>query len=1101
MLRVAPLLVLVAVLGAPGHAQDPTDASWIWGGPDGALDRPAGERCRLVRTLDLGGAVRAAPCVVSADNSFVLTVNGTRVAKGGDWTRGVRVDLAPHLGAGTNTLEVEAANSGGPAGFVLAAAITLEDGSTLSLVSDGSWEARPSDGPAFPAHVLAPYGAGTWGTIQFLVPPETDLAKRFETREGESVELAWDGLDSLVALTSHPDGDLFAAVENGPVLRLADDDGDGLYERTVPYTDAVRGCHGLCWTREGWLACVGNGPAGMGLYRVDPGTPEAPVLLGLLPGGGEHGPHGVIEGPDGTLFVAVGNHANVPQPWHPDSPFTLYPEARLLPRLEDPNGHANGITGPGGVVASLVPGGDPRWTVIAGGLRNAYDLARTPHGALFTFDSDMEWDLGLPWYREVRLVHVVPGGDSGWRTGSGKWPAWYPDAVPPACEVGRGSPTGVLYHDGAVLAADWSRGRILRFELAPDGVSYGARAEVLVRGRPLNVTDLAVDHRGALLFSTGGRGTEGAVFRLVSGHPPADVEPPAAPWPALFEDPLAALADGDPFVRLAAGRQLEREGVDADVVRRVDDPSLRARALLAAARVEQGRSDPLGAARALHEALRLFYDTRDGDLALLRAIEVLASDPDVGDPWEHRGIGRLALSLYPTGERGRDRLLAAFLAHWEPPGATAALLAELAANPSRAERLHVANALRTCTSGWDDSGRAAFASFLVEARTWTGGQSFRGYVDALAEAARPRLGAHAELLDRAPPAAPAPPVHAHAPREFDRLLDHLRRTVDAPVRSAAEGARVFAATCARCHTYPGIDVPATGGLGPDLAQVGARMARADLVEAIAQPSRRIADLYRMEDLFFVGGGTISGRPVREDAEEIVLLLSDGTRETIPFDFIEDRRDSPTSLMPDGLLDGLTLGEVADLLHLLESNAPAPPPADDWSPLFPSDGSLAGWSGDPALWRVTNGVVEGRGADLPTSSFLLSEATWSDFVLECELRVEGNSGIQFRSRPTGQPFDLAGYQADAGETYWGSLYEKDGRGIVHLTPPDTWQPVLDPEGWNHLRVEARGPRITIHLNGTRTTDLRDEAHTAGRLGFQLHAGDSAVWIRHARVREL
>ena len=44
---------------------------------------------------------------------------------------------------------------------------------------------------------------------------------------------------------------------------------------------------------------------------------------------------------------------------------------------------------------------------MAGGFRNAYDIAFNAHGDLFTFDSDMEWDIGLPWYREVRLVHVV----------------------------------------------------------------------------------------------------------------------------------------------------------------------------------------------------------------------------------------------------------------------------------------------------------------------------------------------------------------------------------------------------------------------------------------------------------------------------------------------------------------------------------------------------------------------------------------------------------------------------------------------------------------------------------------------------------------------
>ena len=53
------------------------------------------------------------------------------------------------------------------------------------------------------------------------------------------------------------------------------------------------------------------------------------------------------------------------------------------------------------------------WQIFAGGFRNSYDLAFDRQGACFTFDSDMEWDIGLPWYRPVRLYHVVPDGEYG----------------------------------------------------------------------------------------------------------------------------------------------------------------------------------------------------------------------------------------------------------------------------------------------------------------------------------------------------------------------------------------------------------------------------------------------------------------------------------------------------------------------------------------------------------------------------------------------------------------------------------------------------------------------------------------------------------------
>ena len=67
-----------------------------------------------------------------------------------------------------------------------------------------------------------------------------------------------------------------------------------------------------------------------------------------------------------------------------------------------------------------------------GGFRNPYNHAYNYEGEAFTFDSDMEWDINLPWYREVRSVHGIPSADFGWRTGSGKVPGLtFFDSLPP----------------------------------------------------------------------------------------------------------------------------------------------------------------------------------------------------------------------------------------------------------------------------------------------------------------------------------------------------------------------------------------------------------------------------------------------------------------------------------------------------------------------------------------------------------------------------------------------------------------------------------------------------------------------------------------------
>jgi putative heme-binding domain-containing protein len=195
----------------------------------------------------------------------------------------------------------------------------------------------------------------------------------------------------------------------------------------------------------------------------------------------------------------------------------------LLPRLNDARGHAANILAPGGTIWRLDHEGK-NMSLVAAGFRNQYDAAFSPTGELFTFDSDMEWDEGLPWYRAVRVCHCPPGADFVWRTGSANTPDYYIDSLPPVLETGRGSPVGVEFYDhvafpakyrGALFLADWAIGVIFAVHLERDGASYKGRAERFCVGAPMNVTDLAVGPDGALYFTMGGRGSQGGVYRIV----------------------------------------------------------------------------------------------------------------------------------------------------------------------------------------------------------------------------------------------------------------------------------------------------------------------------------------------------------------------------------------------------------------------------------------------------------------------------------------------------------------------------------------------------------------------------------------------------------
>ncbi len=134
------------------------------------------------------------------------------------------------------------------------------------------------------------------------------------------------------------------------------------------------------------------------------------------------------------------------------------------------------------------------------GYRNQYDAAFNRDGELFTYDSDMEWDFNTPWYRPTRLCHAVDGSEFGWRSGTGVYPVYYPDNLPPVVNIGPGSPTGMTFGYGAKFPAkyqdalfmcDWSYGKLYAVHLKPDGFDLTAR----LRGIPERHAVAAHRHR------------------------------------------------------------------------------------------------------------------------------------------------------------------------------------------------------------------------------------------------------------------------------------------------------------------------------------------------------------------------------------------------------------------------------------------------------------------------------------------------------------------------------------------------------------------------------------------------------------------------------
>ncbi len=144
-------------------------AQWIWF-PEGnpAQSAPAGPRYfRHMITLPTERKMTKATCVITADNTFELSINGKKAGQGNNWQEPVTVDVTSLLQAKDNTIGITATNSGegpSPAGLIAKLHLEFADGGGLDVVTDGQWEAATDpDSSWMPAKVLGPYGIFPWG--------------------------------------------------------------------------------------------------------------------------------------------------------------------------------------------------------------------------------------------------------------------------------------------------------------------------------------------------------------------------------------------------------------------------------------------------------------------------------------------------------------------------------------------------------------------------------------------------------------------------------------------------------------------------------------------------------------------------------------------------------------------------------------------------------------------------------------------------------------------------------------------------------------------------------------------------------------------------
>ncbi|MCY2942355.1 MAG: c-type cytochrome, partial [Planctomycetota bacterium] len=723
----------------------------------------------------------------------------------------------------------------------------------------------------------------------------------------------------------------------------------GLYRITVPAPGVagdvkvekldvkISSAQGLLFAFGSLYVSVNGGGQGSGLYRLrdtnnDDQFDEV-VKLKALRGGGEHGPHALRLSPDGkSILVVCGNHTLPPENFNASRLPSNWGEDHLLPRQWDANGHARGILAPGGYVAKTDPDGK-EWEIVSSGYRNQYDIALNADGEMFVYDADMEWDMGMPWYRPTRVNHASSGSELGWRSGTGKWPAHYVDSLPAMVDIGPGSPVGVDFGYGtkfpakyqkALYICDWTFGTMYAIHISPMGSSYKAVKEEFVSRTPLPLTDVVIGKDGALYFSVGGRGAQSELFRVTyigkESTAPAELQDkdgakdrdtrkkleafhnPAKIPAEQLQMILSHLGNEDRFIRYAARVALENQDPKTwqDKVLAEKSPEPLIQGIVALAR-QGDKSLQTQALKAL-DTLEFSSLSENQKLEIVRAYQLLFIR--MGEPAKEVA-SKLAAKLdsfFPSNDERLNRDLGDLLVYLKS-STIAGKITQLLMQPSKPvdgkemEELLLRNrgygggiakmlenfpdlqknyylySLRNLKENWNIDQRKMYFTALNDARTRSGGASYQGFLNNIEKEAFDNATDNERLAIEAlglkKPYKAPALPKATGPGKEYKLAELVQLADGKLVKRDFKNGQKMYAA-SRCVVCHRYNGDG-GATGPDLSQVAGRFSLKDLCESIVEPNKVISDQYKASIIETKSGKFITGKVVSENAESLIVV--------------------------------------------------------------------------------------------------------------------------------------------------------------------------------------------------------------------------------------
>jgi hypothetical protein len=172
----------------------------------------------------------------------------------------------------------------------------------------------------------------------------------------------------------------------------------------------------------------------------------------------------------------------------------------------------------------------------------------------------------------------------------------------------------------------------------------------------------------------------------------------------------------------------------------------------------------------------------------------------------------------------------------------------------------------------------------------------------------------------------------------------------------------------------------------------------------------------------------------------------------------------------------------------------------WVTLIDGETGMDNWNptGSAANWRAAEGAIQADKSTGKGSSVLVSKKSFKDFQLYVEFWAghDTNSGIYLRvMNPTNVSTSTGAYEAQIWDKNPNPSYSTGS--LVNVAVVN---PVYKAGGrWNTYEIYAKGPEITVKLNGVVTVSAQDGRFPEGRLGIQYNGGP--IKVRKLLVKEL